>query len=45
MERDSFSFKKYALAIKGACDAAGIPPFTPDHTVRPEERQPPETTG
>ncbi|WP_395831273.1 tyrosine-type recombinase/integrase [Archangium violaceum] len=25
----SFSFEKYTLAIKGACTAAGIPPFTP----------------
>lgn len=29
LERGSFSFEKYTLAIKGACKAAGIPPFTP----------------
>ncbi|QRK08633.1 tyrosine-type recombinase/integrase [Archangium violaceum] len=29
LERGSFSFEKYTLAIKGACTAAGIPPFTP----------------
>ncbi|HYO57443.1 tyrosine-type recombinase/integrase [Archangium sp.] len=29
LERGSFSFEKYGLAIKGACEAAGIPPFTP----------------
>jgi integrase len=29
LERGSFSFEKYGLAIKGACTAAGIPPFTP----------------
>ena len=29
LERGSFSSEKYVLAIKGACTAAGIPPFTP----------------
>jgi hypothetical protein len=29
VERGSFSFEKYCLAIKAACKAAGIPPFTP----------------
>jgi hypothetical protein len=29
LERGSFSFEKYTLAIKGACTAAGIPAFPP----------------
>jgi integrase len=29
LERGSLSFEKYALALKGACKAAGIPAFTP----------------
>ena len=29
LARGSLSFEKYGLAIKGACTAAGIPPFTP----------------
>ena len=29
LARGSLSFEKYGLAIKGACNAAGIPPFTP----------------
>ncbi|WNG24750.1 hypothetical protein F0U62_12555 [Cystobacter fuscus] len=28
MEQKPFSFENYALAIKGTCTAAGIPPFT-----------------
>ncbi|MFY0524839.1 tyrosine-type recombinase/integrase [Archangium gephyra] len=28
LARGSFSFEKYGLTIKGACKAAGIPPFT-----------------
>ena len=35
LERGSFSFEKYSLAIKGACKAASIPLFTRDGSGTP----------